>query len=237
MHSFLSRRRSGVSSLLRALAFGLLFTALAAHGQTDPSATDDTNKPAEKKGPTIAWQRGPVKAKLGDIAELNLPAGYVFADVANTKTLLELTQNIPSGKELGAVAGVGSNWFAVFEFEPVGYVKDDEKDKLDADKLLKTIQDATEEGNKAKKDRGWGTFTVTGWIEPPHYDTRTNQLAWSLVGHDEKGSESANYLTRALGRRGVMSMTLIVDPKSLSTVLPKFQSIASTDFSFTPDNR
>lgn len=204
--------------------------------------SEDLPQQTDSKGtavpePKIDWQKGPVKAKLGDIAEINLPAGYVFADLPNTNKFLELTHNIPSGRELGTVGDPASGWFAIFEFNAVGYVKDDEKDKLDADKLLKSIQEATEEANKARKERGWGTFTVTSWIDPPHYDSRNNQLSWSLVGQDEKGSQSANYMTRALGRRGVMEITLITDPQKLATALPRFQTIAGNGFGFTPENK
>lgn len=216
--------------LFWAIAFCLL-------GQVSDKAGDESQKQAETNEPKISWESGPAKARLGDIAEINLPAGYLFADVPNTNKFLELTHNIPSGKEVGTVADPAAGWFAIFEFDRVGFVKDDEKNKLDADKLLKSIQEATEEGNKQRKERGWGTFTVTNWIEPPHYDSRNNQLSWSLVGHDEKGGESANYMTRALGRRGVMEITLIVDPKKLAMALPRFQTVAGNNFSFTPDNK
>lgn len=42
----------------------------------------------------------------------------------------------------------------MFEFSNVGYVKDDERDKLDANVLLKTISDNTEESNKERAKRG-----------------------------------------------------------------------------------
>ena len=41
---------------------------------------------------------------------------------------------------MGFVAPAGEDWFAVFEFDDVGYVKDDEKDSLDANALLDSIK-------------------------------------------------------------------------------------------------
>src|SRR4029453_8271579 len=90
----------------------------------------------------VQWQECPCQASLGSIAEINLPEGYKFADREGTKRFLELTQNPTSGRELGVVirdteAGA---WFVVFEFKDIGYVKDDEKDTLDGEALLKSIK-------------------------------------------------------------------------------------------------
>jgi uncharacterized membrane-anchored protein len=188
------------------------------------------------KKPAVDWQDGPVTAKLGDQAQLTVPAGYIFADAVNTRRFLESTQNLPDGNELGVIAQNKGNWFALYEFDPVGYVKDDEKTSLDADALLKTIKEANEKGNDERVKRGWGTFTLTGWIDPPHYDTVSHQLTWALVGVDEKGEKSANYRTRLLGRRGVMSVELVVSPDQLNATLPVFRKAAIDSYTFTPEN-
>ncbi len=200
-------------------------------------AQDANQQGAAKEAPKVEWQHGPFKASLGDQAAIEVPEGYVFADAANTAKFLEATENIPSGNELGTIASAMDHWFAVFEFENVGYVKDDEKDKLDADMILKQIKDATEAANEERKKRGWGAFHVTGWITPPHYDTETNQLIWSIVGRDDAGGRSANYRTRLLGRRGVMSVGLVVEPNLLEASLPTFTRVISRGFSYTPENR
>jgi uncharacterized membrane-anchored protein len=226
--NFRSRQTSRFSASRLAFALGLLAAAaLLAQNNTPDKA------PAK---PAIAWQEGPVRARLGDQATLSVPRGYVFADEANARLFLERTQNIPDGKELGILASNGGSWFAIFEFDPVGYVKDDEKSSLDGNAILDTIKKANEEGNIERKRRGWGTFTVTGWIDPPHYDSVTHQLSWALVGEDEKSEKTANYRTRLLGRRGVMSVELVVSPARLDAVLPVFKSSAIDGFTFLAAN-
>jgi uncharacterized membrane-anchored protein len=204
--------------------------ALALNAQETPT-------PEKSAKPKIHWQIGPAKVKLGDQADLTLPQGYGFADVANTRLFLEQTENIPTGRELGTIAPVNASWFALFEFDPSGYVKDDDKDKLDADAMLDSIKKATEAENEERRKRGWDTFHITSWIDPPHYESATHQLTWSLVGRDGKGIESANYRTRLLGRRGVMSVELIVSPAALNSVLPTFRNVATGGFQFTPANQ
>src|SRR5216683_992934 len=117
--------------------------------------------PAQEQDPApkvkIDWQDGPTIGKLGDLAEIKVPEGYRFAGADGTRKFLELTQNPPSGAELGVLIPArkeneesGEFWFVIFEFHEIGYVKDDDRDKLDADALLKELQTNTEEGNKER---------------------------------------------------------------------------------------
>jgi uncharacterized membrane-anchored protein len=116
----------------------------------------------------VKWQKGGTVGELGDIAQVKVPEGFVFADANDTRTIMEANQNPTSGREMGFVAPKDDNWFAVFEFSDVGYVKDDDKDSLDATALLDSIKAGTEAGNKERTRRGWATLTVVGWEQPPH---------------------------------------------------------------------
>ena len=116
------------------------------------------------------------------------------------------------------------NWFAVFEFSDVGYVKDDEKDSLDADALLSSIKDATAAGNQERMKRGWPTMTIVGWETPPRYNELTHNLEWAIRAQSE-GEPVINHNTRLLGRGGVMEVTLVVDPSLLQETMPKFKAM------------
>jgi hypothetical protein len=102
----------------------------------------------------VKWQRGPGKVSLGKHAEINVPEGYQFTAAEGTQRLLQLMGNPTSGAELGFLAPTKMDWFVVFEFNDVGYVKDDEKDQLNADKMLEAIRRGTEEANKERKEMG-----------------------------------------------------------------------------------
>src|SRR5207245_1376670 len=52
----------------------------------------------------IAWEHGPVVVRVGDQGTMNLREGFVFTHEAGARTFLELTQNPPSGHELGILA-------------------------------------------------------------------------------------------------------------------------------------
>ena len=195
-----------------------------ANGATQPNATAP-----ERPASPIPWQPGPMTANLGGVAELHVPEGFLFADKAGTVKLLELTHNLVGGNEVGAIVPAGESkedsWFVVFEFSDVGYVKDDEKNKIDAPALLKSIKEGTDEANKERKKRGWHTFNVDGWQRPPFYDTNTNNLTWAIRGIGDTGDTSVNHSVRVLGRRGTMNVDLVLDPTFYASTVPRFDGV------------
>lgn len=183
----------------------------------------------------VKWQRGPSMADMGGIAQIRLPAGYVFANAGDTRLLMEAMQNPTSGQELGFVGPESLEWFVVFEFDDIGYVKDDEKASLDADAILKSIKQGTEAANEERKKRGWPTMTIVGWELQPRYNPETHNLEWAIKGLSEN-HPVVNHNTRLLGRKGVMRVTLVSDPARLSATLPDFRNLLA-NFEFTAGNR
>lgn len=208
-----------VSIALRLAARWLLGLTLAVSAATSL---------AEAEGPKIDWKQGPSTADLGNkVAELKVPDRFVFAGAEDTKKLMESFGNPADGTEVGFLAPADENetWFVVFEYHDVGYIKDADKEKIDADALLKSIREGTEEANKARKEKGMGTITVVGWDEPPRYDTTSHNLVWAIRGRGSDGHEVVNYNSRILGREGYTSVTLVTDPGTLATLKPRLAGI------------
>jgi len=66
------------------------------------------------------------------------------------------------------------------------------------------------------------------WYKPPFYDASTNNLTWAMQGYsqsDNKQESSVNYSVRILGRRGTMSVDLVLGPDQVGGVVPKFNSL------------
>lgn len=194
--------------------------------------------------PKIDWQEGPCVGVLGDVGQISVPKGYRFSGKDGAQRVLELTKNPVDGGELGVVVPDVDNdndfWYAIFDFADVGYVKDTEKDKLDKDAILDSIQKATEDSNKTRESRGWPAFHVSGWVDDPFYSPVTNNLTWAVSGYsqDQKtGREQAiNYSVRVLGRQGTMNVDLVILPNQLSKAVPEFESLLH-GFSFLPGKR
>ena len=172
---------------------------------------------------------------MGNTAAVKIPDGFVFAGAMDTRKLMEAMQNPATGQELGFVAPVTKDWFVVFEFDDVGYVKDDEKNSLDADAMLESIRSGNEEGNKERVRRGWAPMTVIGWEQVPHYNELTHNLEWAIRG-ESAGDAVVNFNTRILGRGGVMKATLVADPSIMSTVIPDFKNVLA-GFNFNEGQR
>ncbi len=177
---------------------------------------------------TFGWTREGT-GKLGDQAQVAIPKGYRFTTGDGTRKMMQLFENLPTDRELGMLTTEGLGPWIIFEFDESGYVKDDEKDKLDADELLKTMQEGQLAANKHRREMGLDELILLGWAVPPRFNDMTKNLEWatrirSLAG----GSESINYNTRLLGRSGVMEVTLVCEPSEMQTLLPQYQQTIST---------
>ena len=202
----------------------LFFSSALISGGVSAAIAQSTRTP-QPSG--IEWQEGPMVADLGGVAEVQVPKGYAFTGAAGTKRFLELNQDPTSGNEVGLMVPVpkpgieSPDWFMLFEFHEVGYITDNDRSSLDADALLASIQKDTERANEIRKQRGWPAFHVSGWARKPFYDDGSHNLTWAVLGQgDGENSQAVNYSVRILGRRGTMSVDLVLDPKDLDAVLP-----------------
>ncbi|HJU75270.1 MAG TPA: DUF2167 domain-containing protein, partial [Gemmatimonadaceae bacterium] len=197
-----------------------------------PTAAMNAQQTAAEKFSEIAWEKGPAVGSLGNEATVRITDGCTFTGVEGTRKFLTLTQNPWSGDERGTAlcqivrqSGDSAQWFAIFEFDGSGYVKDDEKAELDADKMLASLRRGNEAANKTRKERGWGTLELVGWEKAPFYDPATNNLTWAMRVRADDGGESINHSVRLLGRRGVMKVDLVVAPENYSESLTGFTAL------------
>jgi uncharacterized membrane-anchored protein len=174
---------------------------------------------------TYGWTRQG-SGKLGDKAEIFIPRGYRFANGDGARKLKQLFGNPPSDLELGVLTTEEIGHWILFEFDESGYVKDDEKDQIDANALLETMRQSQDAANARRKEMGMNELALDGWAVPPRYNTKTNNLEWALrVKSVPDGDVSVNYNTKLLGRKGVMSVKLICDPQQLESLLPQYEEI------------
>ena len=170
----------------------------------------------------IGWTRQG-KGVLKKWAEIDIPPGFRFTP--NASDMLEFTGNIPGDTECGVIGTEDLNWWVLFRFDEIGYVKDDEKDKIDPDKLLKQEKSGEAASNEMRRSRGLDELFVDGWAREPFYNEETNNLEWALILRSSSGNKTVNYNSKNLGRKGVMDVVLLCDPEDLDAVLPQFQSL------------
>src|SRR5262245_3379121 len=86
----------------------------------------------EKAKDSVKWQEGPATASLKNTAEIKFPGGFRFANAEDTRRLLRAAGEPTSGQEMGMLQSQDKEWSVFFDFSDDGYVKDDDKDKLNA---------------------------------------------------------------------------------------------------------
>lgn len=182
----------------------------------------------------LDWQEGPSQQDLGPTARIMVPADSSFLNGDDTRTIMTATENLTDGSEVGLVTSKDW-WQAYYSFADVGYVRDDEKDSLDADAMLKELRKGNEEQNKERRKRGWPEMQIVGWAVKPHYDEQTHNLEWAMKLSSGDG-EVINHNTRILGRRGMMVVTLVVNPEEYEEALPWFRSLQE-GFSYVEGQR
>jgi len=178
----------------------------------------------ESEGSKIPRLEGPATATLAGVAEITVPAGYLFIDGKTTRTMMESAGEPVSGKEAGFLSPTNRGWAVYFQYDGIGYVKDDEKDKLDAAKLLKAIKQGNDAGNEYRKQHGNPPLDIIGWEQEPKYDPVTHNLTWAIRATCA-GEDLVNYNTRLLGRKGVMEVVLVCDPAELQKFLTPFNAV------------
>lgn len=208
--------------LARIVALLLLAaTGMASAKDSADSGADPRIEEFRSKIRALNWLVGPRDVPLSGNATLSLPEGYVYLDAANTAKFEELNQNLSSGKEV-MIAPKTLGWTAYLIFESEGYVKDNEK--IDADAILKTLQQGTEEANQERRRRGWEELHLAGWNLPPAYNTTTKRLEWATLLRARNG-EATNFVTKILGRKGYTTVVLVTSPDNTTAAVADVDTV------------
>ena len=206
------------------LAFLAVFSSLHAQQPADQGMSGEDKKLLDAME-KIGWVREGT-GDLGGMAKVAIPKGYRFTNGSATSKVLELFGNLPMSSASGMLTTEGFGPWIIFSYDDAGHVKDDEKDKIDADALLQTKREQVAASNEVRKERGLNELALEGWAMPPRYNDKTHTLEWALqVKSVKSGGVSINYETRLLGRTGVMEVQLVCGPDELQPLLTEFQQI------------
>lgn len=219
-----------------ALAFAILPLARAQKA-AEEAPPESFAEALQRAG--VKMVKGPATYRLGDVAELKLPTGYLGVEKGSLKRYYELTQNMYDSNDLGIVLGP-KDWVLAFSFDEIGYVKDNDKDQLDADKLMKSMTEGQNAANKERVKQGWDEMKFAGWAHKPHYDQATNNLTWAVrltSSSDQHKEPFLNESIRLLGRGGVMNVTLVTDPAAYARDHAAASALLTKNFSYVLGQR
>ena len=201
----------------------------------EPEANADAGK-AVWAAAGAAMVHGPSTVTLKDQAQLALPSGYGFVPPKEGAAVMDMLGNQTDERFIGLIfpEAEESSWFVTMEYEPSGYIKDDDAKDWDADELLQNLKDGTEAANEHRREIGVGEIQVTRWVERPAYDAQTHRLVWSAEARQKGGQDAdptVNYNTYVLGREGYVSLNLITNSSTVEADKPSaHQLLAAVDF-------
>lgn len=207
-----------------AAVFAFTFSPdLLAQEEQQPE-TDDPNK-AVWQAAFAAMEHGPSTVALKDQAQMALPAGYGFVPREQGAKLMDVLGNQTDERFVGLIfpEAEESSWFVTIDYEPSGYIKDDDAKDWNAEELLQNLKDGTEAGNEHRRDIGVPEIQVTRWVEKPAYDAQNHRLVWSAEAREKGGQDSdptVNYNTYVLGRQGYVSLNLITNSSTVESDKP-----------------
>ncbi|MFA7335292.1 MAG: DUF2167 domain-containing protein [Candidatus Obscuribacterales bacterium] len=180
---------------------------------------------ASTKDKTVAAKSEEVKEQtviLGDkLAVVKLPKEFRFVEPERAIAFLKEQGSSGEGV-LGIIAPQKDSpetYFVVCRYEDCGYVTEDDADKINANDLLNSFKESNKEQNEERIAQKIQPYYVGGWAEQPRYDKASHQMIWAIEVKDVDSADAPvdtiNYNTRMLGRRGVLSMNLVTEPKEL----------------------
>ena len=153
---------------------------------------------------------------------------FRYLSPSDTKRfLVEVWGNPPDAAEgtLGAIVPAnvdllgGRGWAIIITYDDSGHVSDDDAAGIDYDQLLKDMQKDTRDNNEARKKQGYEAIELVGWAKPPYYDKQAKKLYWAKrLKFETAADETLNYSIRALGRAGVLELTVVASMQELAVV-------------------
>jgi uncharacterized membrane-anchored protein len=173
----------------------------------------------------MKYETGKIELSNG-ITNLNVPKGFKFLNVEQSNYVLStLWGNPPQKGILGIIFPEKSSpidegsYAFIITYDDMGYVKDDDADKINYDDLLKQIQKEEIEENKERMTQGYGSINMMGWASKPFYDKQNKVLHWAKeLKFSEADGNTLNYEVRILGRKGVLSMNAVAKMSELDSV-------------------
>jgi len=214
---------------LRSLIVGLLSLQIS----TSLPVLSQSNQTAP---PKLNWIAGPKTIPVGDnLAQVELSKKFLFLNGDDARKLITYVKEPISNEEVGFILpnSPQKDWSIILNYSPIGYVKDDDSENLNADELLKNISEGTEEDNKEREKNGVAPIHVLGWMQKPHYDRQTHHLVWAIRASSSNHT-LLNYNTRILGRSGVTSINLVTDEEQFTHVKPNVEEVIA-HFDYLPD--
>jgi uncharacterized membrane-anchored protein len=193
----------------------------------------------------LHYSTGKITPEGGKV-KLDVPDGFKYLNKEQSKYVLTKLWGNPASaadEVIGMLFPAASDPFAdsnyafVITYSEIGYVKDEDADKINYDDLLKSIQENEKAENPERVKAGYPAIHLVGWAEKPYYDKQKKILHWAkeLKFGEGDGENTLNYEIRILGRKGMLSLNAVGKMYDLDLVNKNISKVLNVA-SFTEGN-
>lgn len=173
----------------------------------------------------FTYQKGLVDLNNG-IAHINVPEGYKYLDVEQSKAVLTDYWGNPPSETLGMLfpentTPIGDDFVYAVEISYMedGYIDDADAKDIDYDELLEEMKEDTKIESAERVKLGYEAMEFVDWASAPYYDEVTKKLHWAQeLKFDDTDVNTLNYNIRVLGRKGFLNLNVIGDMPVLPQV-------------------
>jgi uncharacterized membrane-anchored protein len=174
---------------------------------------------ADSVSRAMSYTTGKIKPDGGNVM-LNIPDGFKYLNKDQSKFVLTKVWGNPESAIDGVIGMIfpqdagpytDSSFAFVITYSEIGYVKDEDADKINYDELLKNIQESEKAENENRVKAGYPAIHMVGWAQTPYYDSKRKVLHWAkeLKFGDGSDGNELNYEIRILGRKGMLSLNAV----------------------------
>lgn len=236
--------------MLRLLTLSLLLAlSICANANTPTDSAEIYQKAIEHIKDSIdrslKYSTGKINPEGGHVV-LNVPEGFKYLNKDQSKYVLTKLWGNPETSSEDVIGMIfpensgpmsDSAYAFVITYSEIGYVKDEDADKINYDDLLKKIQEDEKVENEKRVKAGYPAVHLVGWAQKPYYDNQRKTLHWAkeLKFGEGEGANTLNYEIRVLGRKGMLSLNAVGKMDVLPLVNKDVSKVVSVA-SFTEGN-
>src|SRR5688572_24804728 len=123
---------------------------------------------------TLHYKTGTIVLENG-LATINIAKGFKFLEAKEARYILEdVWGNMKGQTALGMILPENSSasmadYAFIVEYEALGYVKDEDADKINYDELLAEMKEESKQASIERKKAGLESMDLVGWATKPYY--------------------------------------------------------------------
>ncbi len=219
----------------------LMVVLISAFGSNFASAQDSEDLDPVARA-HASGNLGPVTIKLGDIATLDIPKGFMFVPAYKYAAIGSKLEGAVNHAVLGAIlpSNSSTNWYATVSILETGHLTSTKVDSLDKADILATMRAVVLKNNPARMMAGFSKVDMGQWLDAPRHDAARGRFTTSVrmfeTGPTMHDDDFANIDTFLFGRNHVIRIGLRAMLAEHQTYKPHFEGLTNA-VQFLPGHR